>query len=90
MTSFATVTSEGQITVPFDVRAHLGLREGDRVEFLIENGVTVLRRCGEEENPFDDFIGIFGKLTGDKDDVTRWVRNLRDDEGTSPGAGLII
>ncbi len=30
----ATVTSKGQITIPAAVRASLGLRPGDRVEFV--------------------------------------------------------
>lgn len=35
----ATVTSKGQITIPAQVRAKLGLGVGDRVEFVeIENG----------------------------------------------------
>lgn len=31
----ATVTSKGQITIPADVRTHLGLATGDRVEFIL-------------------------------------------------------
>ncbi|MBN3858611.1 MULTISPECIES: AbrB/MazE/SpoVT family DNA-binding domain-containing protein [unclassified Paraburkholderia] len=31
----ATVTSKGQITIPADVRTHLGLSTGDRVEFVL-------------------------------------------------------
>jgi AbrB family looped-hinge helix DNA binding protein len=35
----ATVTSKGQITIPAQVRAALGLETGDRVEFVeLENG----------------------------------------------------
>jgi AbrB family looped-hinge helix DNA binding protein len=37
--TFATVTSRNQITIPAQVRASLGLRPGDRVDFVeIENG----------------------------------------------------
>jgi len=32
--SKATVTSKGQITIPADVRAKLGIVAGDRVEFV--------------------------------------------------------
>jgi antitoxin PrlF len=31
----ATLTSKGQITIPADVRTHLGLSTGDRVEFVL-------------------------------------------------------
>jgi AbrB family looped-hinge helix DNA binding protein len=35
----ATLTSKGQITIPLQVRANLGLKTGDRIEFLeIEKG----------------------------------------------------
>lgn len=32
--STATVTSKGQITIPAVVRANLGIKPGDRVEFI--------------------------------------------------------
>lgn len=32
----ATITSKGQITLPREVREHLHVREGDRVEFEIQ------------------------------------------------------
>ncbi|QAU24804.1 AbrB/MazE/SpoVT family DNA-binding domain-containing protein [Dyella sp. M7H15-1] len=31
----ATVTSKGQVTIPVDVRTHLGLATGDRIEFVL-------------------------------------------------------
>ena len=40
----ARLTSKGQITLPKAIRDHLGLKSGDRVEFLIglDESVTVL------------------------------------------------
>jgi AbrB family looped-hinge helix DNA binding protein len=36
----ATITSKGQVTIPKDVRARLGIGTGDRVEFIeIQDGV---------------------------------------------------
>lgn len=32
------MTSKGQITIPAELRAELGLKPGDRVEFVRENG----------------------------------------------------
>jgi AbrB family looped-hinge helix DNA binding protein len=80
MKNVATVTSKGQITVPLEVRTHLGLREGDRVEFLTENGVTVIRPSRGEGNPFAAFAGILGTFPRGVDDINTWVRDLRDDE----------
>jgi len=41
--SLATISSRGQITIPADVRARLGLKRGDKVNFiLIGNEVKFL------------------------------------------------
>jgi len=37
----ATITSKGQITLPKEIREHLHVAEGDRVEFVIEAGGAV-------------------------------------------------
>lgn len=38
----ATVTSKGQITVPKEIRAHLGVEPGDRLSFQIGSGGEVV------------------------------------------------
>jgi AbrB family looped-hinge helix DNA binding protein len=41
----AKLTSKGQITIPLEVRKHLHLEEGERVEFVIgQTGEVTLRR----------------------------------------------
>lgn len=41
--SSSTVTNEGQTTIPGDIRRHLKLRPGDRVEYVVEaDGRVVL------------------------------------------------
>ena len=37
----STVTSKGQVTIPVEVRQHLGLEQGDKVLFIIEDQGTV-------------------------------------------------
>jgi antitoxin PrlF len=37
----ATITSKGQVTIPAEVRRHLGLRKHDRIAFVIEPGGDV-------------------------------------------------
>jgi antitoxin PrlF len=32
----ATITSKGQVTIPAEVRRHLGLKERDKIAFVIE------------------------------------------------------
>ncbi len=38
----ATLTSKGQTTIPQKIRAHLGLRPGDRLEFVVQADGSVL------------------------------------------------
>ena len=40
--STAVLTSKGQTTIPKDVRDYLGLRAGDRIEFVLTEDKTVL------------------------------------------------
>jgi AbrB family looped-hinge helix DNA binding protein len=79
MRSVATVTSKGQITVPQEVRAHLGLREGDRLEFVIEGGITTVRPL-RDENPFEAYAGALGTFEAGVEEINAWVRGLRDDD----------
>jgi AbrB family looped-hinge helix DNA binding protein len=41
--STATLTSKGQTTIPKDVRTHLGLEAGDRMEFILAGDAVILR-----------------------------------------------
>ena len=58
MSQFSTMSSKGQLTVPQEFRKRLGLETGDRVEFVVEEGRTVIRPARPEANPFEKFIGI--------------------------------
>lgn len=45
--STATLTSKGQVTIPKEVRNHLNVAMGDRLEFFIEeDGSVRVRRLG--------------------------------------------
>jgi antitoxin PrlF len=72
----ATMTSKGQITIPKEVRDRMGIQQGDKIEFVEEDGKTVLRRAQPAENPFLKWAGICGSLP---DGVTakEYVRELR-------------
>lgn len=41
------VTSKGQVTIPKRVRDVLGVKRGDRVEFVVEDGCVVLISLGK-------------------------------------------
>ena len=59
----ATVTSKGQITIPLPVRNRLGLRAGDRIDFLVESGGRILLQ--PKRTPFENLRGIL-KTSGKK------------------------
>jgi antitoxin PrlF len=53
----AKITSKGQITLPREVRERLGVHDGDRVRFEIENGKVVL--YPQRDTPsFQGMIGL--------------------------------
>jgi len=69
----AKLTSKGQLTVPKSVREALGLRTGDSIDFVRENGgFRIEKRV--EENPFDKWRGHFKDLAGKDPDelVEEW------------------
>ena len=75
----STISSKGQVTVPIEVRHRLGLKEGDRVEFVLEDGRTVLRPARVEENPFFAYLGALPAFSS-LEEINAWVRELRDDD----------
>lgn len=80
MAQTSRISSKGQITVPLDVRKRLGLREGDRVEFVTEGTVTILRPARGVPNPFEEYAGALQTFPGGLGEINAWVKDLRDDE----------
>ena len=37
----STLSSKGQVTIPVEERKYLGIKEGDKLSFVIEDGGTV-------------------------------------------------
>jgi antitoxin PrlF len=75
----STISSKGQITVPLEIRRRLGLKEGDRVEFVVEDDRTIMRPAQSPENPFEKYAGALPAFRS-KDEINEWVRSLRDEE----------
>lgn len=78
MSSFSTVSSKGQVTIPQEIRTRLGLREGDRVEFAVESGKTVLRPAQNRDNPFEAYIGALGTFPAGVEEINAWIGELRE------------
>ena len=72
----AKITSKGQITIPKDVRDHLGLRPGERVQFEEKDGIFYLKRTARE-SPFDKWKGRLAALKDKRSDEI--VNDMRDE-----------
>lgn len=80
MGRFSTLRSKGRLTVPQEIRKHLGLATGDRVEFVVEEDRTVIRPARSEVNPFEKFIGITGPFPGGEEGIKAWIDDMRSDK----------
>jgi antitoxin PrlF len=78
MPATGVVSTKGQITIPQDIRQRLGLKEGDRVEFVTEGAATIMRPARTIANPFAEFAGILRTFPGGRDEINEWISDLRD------------
>jgi AbrB family looped-hinge helix DNA binding protein len=74
----STISSKGQITVPVEVRRRLGLREGDRVRFVVKDGNVTVEPDRPQDNPFEKFIGALSPQGQPDGTAVAWVRSIRD------------
>jgi antitoxin PrlF len=77
MARSSTISSKGQITVPLEIRKRLGLKTGDRVEFVEEEKRTTIRPARAPENPFVKYVGsrpVFSSIHK----INEWLVGLRD------------
>jgi AbrB family looped-hinge helix DNA binding protein len=80
MASSSIIGANGEVTIPKRIRTRLGLREGDRVEFVVRWNDTFIRPVRAASNPFEKYAGILGTFPGGKKEINTWVRSLRDDD----------
>ena len=73
------VTSKGQVTVPKPIRERLGLKQGDRIEFIAEDRRTVVRLARTKGNAFAKYAGVLGTFKNGKKEINTWLRDLRDE-----------
>ncbi|MBR0368431.1 MAG: AbrB/MazE/SpoVT family DNA-binding domain-containing protein [Clostridia bacterium] len=78
----AKVTSKGQITIPIGIRKALGLREGDKVLFLEQNGQILMVNSSMEaiQRAQAAFAGEAERAgLNDEDDVVEMLRQFRQE-----------
>jgi AbrB family looped-hinge helix DNA binding protein len=75
----ARITTKGQVTIPQEVREYLGLREGDRIEFVNENGRMTVRPYRAPANPFEKWSGRLPAF-GSVDELLHWQRDIRESD----------
>jgi antitoxin PrlF len=81
MTKYSSsLSSKGQVTVPQEIRKRLGVAPGDRIDFVVEGDLTVIRPSRAQENPFEKYRGILGPFPGGEKGIKRWIEEMRDDE----------
>lgn len=76
----AKVTSKGQITIPIDIRRKLGVKEGDKILFIEEQGRVVMLNSSMEalRKAQLAFAGEADRLgLRDEDDVAAMVAEIR-------------
>lgn len=74
------VSSKGQITIPLKIRKRLGVHEGDRLDFIIQEGEVILRPARAAASPFAAYAGKLGTFPGGVEEIREWVADLRDDD----------
>ncbi len=81
----ARVMSKGQVTIPKNIRAVLGVSTGDRVTFIVENGsVRIINSAVYAMQKFQEQMRGHADLAGfaSEEDAANWITNSRREENT--------
>ncbi len=79
----ARVMSKGQVTIPKNIRAVLGVSAGDRVTFIVENGqVKVINSAVYAMQQFQKQMQGEAEKAGfnSEEDVAAWITKSRREE----------
>lgn len=79
----ARVMSKGQVTIPKNIRAALGVSTGDRVTFIVENGqVRVINSAIYSMQKFQRQMQGEAQKAGfnSEDDIAEWITKSRREE----------
>lgn len=66
----STVTTKYQATIPLVIRKMLGIKQGDRVAFTVEDGQVKIRKSDEETDAYYRLLGAtMSEWDSDEDDT---------------------
>ena len=89
----AKVTLEGQITIPLEIRKKLGVRDGDKIAFVEENGRIVMENSVRLalEDVHNAFKGEAERVgLKDEQDVVAMIRELRQERQENANARHLL
>lgn len=69
----STISDKGQVTVPKPLRDRLGIKPGDRLDFIEEDGHIVVSKSTDKQDPIGTVYGILS--LGESTDAL--LRDLR-------------
>ena len=76
----AKITMRGQITIPVRIRKRLGVKDGDKVIFVEENGRVIIENASmiALRNAQDSFVGEAERLgLKNEQDVVDLIKDVR-------------
>lgn len=88
ITDITTVSSKGQIVVPSRIREELNLKSGEKLMIIADGSNIMLKKVSEKtlqsfKNLTKDIKIRTKKIGLDKDDVSRAIDFVRDNEGSA-------
>jgi AbrB family looped-hinge helix DNA binding protein len=71
----ATISSKGQTVIPKDIRTHLGLHPGDKVDFILEeDGHVILKAATEDVTMLKGILHKAGRKKVSIEDMKQAVK----------------
>jgi len=71
----ATITSKGQVTIPKDIRDHLGLKDGEKIVFIERTGEVIIRP--KITNPVQKFRELRSQIKFSEKEIENMIKESK-------------